>query len=365
MKRAFVFSLILALLASVLAASPTVEPVGANWSHVVPPVYYDNLSLFSPANVTYRTTQISLVFTRVVSVRVPLNAFYILDGEEGMRVGDVKVDIFPVRTASRVLQSAHYILPGEEYKAWLAAEYFPEFTEYTLEYNVSLPKLADGSHKLIIAKGQWEMNMPYFLSKTVSEFSEKGSLSILDTVYFSVKLSPPQISVFLPENATGDEASLQLGLSIVEEASWVSWLGYSLDGKGNVSISKDSLVQLARVNGKYVYCDGMFSLSGLSAGVHRVSVYGENLDGLTGVASCVFTADEDGGLVPGSFTVSQEADLTTGNSTVSQEATSGELASTLFPAPTTVVAATMLASVAVVSFGLVAYFLRRKKRRPP
>ena len=362
MKRALTV-LFVALLASVLAVSPTVEPVGANWSHVVPPVYYDNLSLFSPVNVTYRTTKISLVFTRVVSVRVPFNSFYILDGEEGMRVGDVKVDICPVRTASRVLESARYILPGEEYKAWLAAEYFPEFTEYTLEYNVSLPKLADGFHKLIIAKGQWEMNMPYYLSKTVSEFSEKGSLSILGTVYFSVELSPPQVSVFLPENASSDGASLPLGFSMVEDASWVRWVGYSLDGKGNVSISKDSLVQLARVNGKYVYCEGMFSLSGLSAGVHRVAVYGENLDGLVGVASCVFTVDEGGGLVPGSFMVGQEADLTTGNSTDSQEATSGEQASTLFSAPTTAVAATVLASVAAVSFGLVAYFLRRKKRR--
>ena len=362
MKRALAV-LFVALLASVLAVAPTVEHVGANWSHVVPPVYYDNLSLFSPENVTYRTTKISLVFTRVVSVRVPLNGFYILDGEEGMRVGDVKVDIFPVRTASRVLQSANYIDPWDEYGAWLAAEYFPEFTEYTLEYNVTLPKLADGSHKLIIAKGQWEMNMPYYLSKTVSEFSEKGSLSILGTVYFSVELSPPQVSVFLPENATGDEASLPLGFSIVEEASWVRWVGYSLDGKGNVSISRDSLVQLARVNGKYVYCEGVFSLSGLSAGVHSVVVYGENLDGLTGVASCVFAVGEEGGLVPGNFTVGQEAGLASGNSTVSQEATSDEQVSTLFPIPTIAVAATVLASVAAVSFGLVAYFLRRKKRR--
>ena len=55
--------------------------------------------------------------------------------------------------------------------------------------------------------------------------------------------------------------------------------------------------------------------------------------------------------------------MASGNSTVSQEATSDEQVSTLFPIPTIAVAATVLASVAAVSFGLVAYFLRRKKQR--
>ena len=337
MKRALTV-LFVALLASVLAVAPTVERVHANPSggiSVPQGLYYDNLSLSSPANVTYRTTQISLVFTSIATYKTPYPYSYSLDG-------DVNVVIEPVKTTSRVLRTAQFrvLYPGEYYRAWF--EFFPELTECTREFNVTLPNLAGGSHKINIA----------------------DRYGILGTVYFSVGISPPQVSIFLSDDYSYGGASFPVYFRIVEEASWISWIGYSLDGRGNVNITKDSLVQRV-LNGKFLYCEGTFSLSGLSAGVHRVSVYGENLDGLTGVTSCVFTVDEDGGLVPGSFTVSQEADLTTGNSTVSQEATSGELASTLFSAPTTAVAATVLASAAAISFGLVAYFLRRKSKRLP
>jgi hypothetical protein len=339
LKRAVV--LVVALLASVLAVGPAVQRLHGNPSGYFPRaplgLYYDNLSLFSPENVTYRTTKISLVFTRVFmrtrGFSTPSFYSYSLDG-------GAKVDIYSVKAASRAVNTAQFrnLYPGEEYRAWF--EFYPEFTEYTFEFNVTLPKLADGSHKLNVA----------------------DRYGILGTVYFSVEISPPQVSIFLSDDSSYGRASLPMYFRIVEEASWISWVGYNLDGKGNMSISKDSLVQRV-LNGNFLYCEGVFSLFGLSAGVHSVVVYGANLDGLTGVASCVFTVGEGGGLVPGSFTVSQEAGLASGNSTVDQEAASGELVSTLFSASTTVVAATVLASVAAVSFGLVAYFLRREKRR--
>jgi hypothetical protein len=60
--------------------------------------------------------------------------------------------------------------------------------------------------------------------------------------------------------------------------------------------------------------------------------------------------------------VLEKNDLASGNSAVDQESTSGELASTLFSASTIAFAATVLASVAVVSFSSVACLLRRKRR---
>jgi hypothetical protein len=91
--------------------------------------------------------------------------------------------------------------------------------------------------------------------------------------------------------------------------------------------------------GASVAIAGNTTLSGLAEGTHTVVVEAEDLAGSVGSSSPVtFTVETAGTEQPGE---SQPE-----------------------PFPTTLVAAAVIVSAAAVSFGLVAYFLRRKKRRP-
>jgi hypothetical protein len=115
---------------------------------------------------------------------------------------------------------------------------------------------------------------------------------------------------------TYNATTLPLEFAVSEPAASLS---YSLDGGALVSIA------------------GNTSLSGLSEGTHTVVVEAEDSAGSVGESSLVtFTVETQGSGQPGG---SQPA-----------------------PFPTALVAIAIIASAAAVSFGLLAYFLRRKRR---
>jgi N-acetylneuraminic acid mutarotase len=114
---------------------------------------------------------------------------------------------------------------------------------------------------------------------------------------------PPFVSVVSPKNRnyTSSEVSLNFTVNRL-----VSWMGYSLDGQDNVTVT------------------GNTTSSGLSNGLHNVTVYARDEFGNTGVSETVW------------FTVAEAS----------------------FPA--TLVAGVSGASVAVVGLGLLVYFKKRK-----
>lgn len=82
----------------------------------------------------------------------------------------------------------------------------------------------------------------------------------------------PEITVSSPESITYYSANVTLGFVMKEEASW---MGYSLDGSDKVTV------------------DGNITLSGLSVGVHNVTVYAWDVVGNAGVSETVtFTIAE-------------------------------------------------------------------------
>ena len=115
------------------------------------------------------------------------------------------------------------------------------------------------------------------------------------------------------------------------------WVGYSLDGKNTVTVTDTAI--LTRSFGRDNYC---IILSGLSAGSHSVIVYAEDAAGNTGESEAIH------------FTIGQEAQPKTEQSPPETQPSNPE------PFPTTLVIAS-IASVAVVSIGLLVYF--RKKGR--
>jgi parallel beta-helix repeat protein len=119
----------------------------------------------------------------------------------------------------------------------------------------------------------------------------------------SISTGPPIISVLSPLAQIYNETSVSLVFAL---GKLVNWTGYSLDGKENVTVV------------------GNVTLSGLSSGLHNVTVYMEDLLGRTGVSDTVW------------FNVAE-------------------------PFPVVPVVVASVTTVAVVGVGLLVYFKKRKR----
>jgi len=115
---------------------------------------------------------------------------------------------------------------------------------------------------------------------------------------------PPLVDIVSPENQTYNVTSVSLAFTVNKA---VSWVGYSLDGQDNVTIT------------------GNTTLSGLTSGLHNVTVYARDEFENTGASETI------------SFSVAEE------------------------PFPVVPVAAASVATVVVVSVGLLLYFMKRKR----
>jgi hypothetical protein len=169
----------------------------------------------------------------------------------------------------------------------------------------------------------WQIGVPlptlraYFSSVIVDDklyviggyTSKSGSFAIssaANEVYtpFGYGTVPSTIAVVSPTNSTFTSGNVSLAF-IVNKS--VAWLGYSIDGQENITIN------------------GNFTVTGLSNGLHNVTVYATDTYGNEGASVTItFTVD-----VPEPF-------------------------------PTTLVAVASVATVAVVGVGLLLYFKKRK-----
>ena len=119
----------------------------------------------------------------------------------------------------------------------------------TISENTALNSLSEGSHRVVVFANDTAGNM--------------GESSI---VYFSVDTTPPTIIVSSPTSSIYSTSGIPLIVSVNEETSW---MGYSLDGQNNITISGDTII------------------SGLSDGLHHLVVYANDTVGNMGVSSTV------------------------------------------------------------------------------
>jgi hypothetical protein len=119
----------------------------------------------------------------------------------------------------------------------------------TVTGDTMLSGLADGAHSI-----------------RVSVNDTFGNLVSADTVYFSVDTVPPNIVILSPENKTYGETDIKSVFTVDEP---VSWIGYSLDGKDNVSVM------------------GNVTLAVLPEGLHNLTFSATDLVGNTGVSETV------------------------------------------------------------------------------
>jgi len=124
----------------------------------------------------------------------------------------------------------------------------------TISGNTTIVDLPDGIHTVIVYANDTAGNMGYS-----------------GTVYFTVDTTSPTISVLSPENKTYAVSDVPLSFTVSESASW---MGYSLDGQANVTVT------------------GNTTLASLLDGSHHVVVYANDTAGNMGASITVyFTVD--------------------------------------------------------------------------
>ena len=119
----------------------------------------------------------------------------------------------------------------------------------TVTEGTLLTDLSEGAHNLIL-----------YANDT---FGNMGASSV---VYFSVDTSNPIILIQSPENKAYDTNEVPLNFTIHET---ITWLAYSLDGKENVTIDKNT------------------TLAGLTDGGHTLTIYATDAVGNTGASETV------------------------------------------------------------------------------
>jgi len=126
----------------------------------------------------------------------------------------------------------------------------------TITGDTTLTDLTLGSHNIIVYANDTE-----------------GNMGASNRVYFTIaEEAPPVIHFKSPRNDTYTETSIPLELYISEDTDWI---GYSLDGAANITITGD------------------ITLTDLSLGSHNVIVYANDTTGLMGASAIMyFTVEE-------------------------------------------------------------------------
>jgi hypothetical protein len=131
-------------------------------------------------------------------------------------------------------------------------------------------------------------------------------------IFFTAETPPPIIQILsVEQQQVFDVSDVPLRFSVSEP---FSWLGYSLDGQDNVTIT------------------GNTTLTGLTEGTHSLFVYANDSFGQTARSLIRY------------FTIAESSSFTT-------------------PFPMMGIAVAIIASVAIISFGLAAYFAKFKRKR--
>ena len=288
-KQLFVTALLLALcsaLAGLLVESSSANPY-------VPASNSAKVRLRLPVNRIYGPNSVPLLFT----VESPYPDDWEITSVYGIKVyldGDSCENVMPLTLE----QKENYV------------------------YSSNLTELKNGCHSLYV--------VAYVSYKTSEKYSmwipdpSDGSASS-NVVYFQVDATPPSISILSAQNKNYGMADIAVNFTVNEQ---VSWLGYSVDGKTNITATWDAT--LTHTWGVDNY---RLTLPKLPEGLHTLTVYANDTYGNMGASETLH------------FSVAEE--------TKPQQSVS-------FPASLVTIA---VGAVLAATFGLMGYFLRSKRKR--
>ena len=211
------------------------------------PSFASGLTIISPSNTTYSSNSLTLnvTITRLFSPNeYNSEIMYSLDGKTNVTVPSTATFV-PVTGTSESI--------------WSTLGSYAVITGATL-----LPKLPQGSHCLTVygiytrAKGI-SVNYPALMQDT-------------KTIYFTINYGiPPTITNLQIENKTYNQNCLPLNFTTDNS---VSWMGYSLDKKANVTVS------------------GNTTLLEIAEGSHNLIIYANDTVGNMGTSEAVYFSVE-------------------------------------------------------------------------
>jgi hypothetical protein len=241
--------------------------------------------ILSPKNETYASTSFSLNFTR----SEPTSWMgYSLDGQMNVTVGgnitlvglsdgvhsiivyatdiagnrgssdivyftvdtvSVSIDLLSPENKTYTTDFVSLSFAVDEETSWMGYSLDGQANN-TITGDTTLIGLSDGMHSLVVYASDMF-----------------GNTGHSDTIYFTVDTVLPLIEVLSPENKTYAVADVPLVFNLSETTSW---MGYSLDGQMNVTVS------------------GNITLVGLSEGVHTITVYANDAGGNVGRSVSVY-----------------------------------------------------------------------------
>lgn len=204
-----------------------------------------SINITSPSNSTYSSNLLVLNITFRYGLAISstnMTVVYNVDGKDNATL--------PVTATFVPIEVERTYANGTTEKAISSI-----FSYYVITGCTALPELPEGSHNITVY-GKYEYT--------------GGSLfTVLDnrTVYFTMNYGiAPTISNLSVENKTYNTPSIPLNFTVDESTSW---MGYSLDGQANVTIT------------------GNTTLNDLSYGVHSLTIYANDTVGNTGTSSTI------------------------------------------------------------------------------
>jgi hypothetical protein len=244
-----------------------------------------NISLLSPQNQIYNTTNIPLTITvdetvawigysvdgqTNVSILGSITLIGLADGTHSIvvyardlagnigssNVIDFTVDTSPPNISLLSPQNQIYnttniplTITVDETVAWIGYSVDGQ-TNVSILGSITLIGLADGTHSIVV------------YARDLA-----GNIAPSATVYFTTDTISPSVSILSPQNTTYDTTDIPLTITINETTSWI---GYSLDGQANMTIN------------------GNATLTTLSAGPHNLIVYAKDMAGNTGHSETLY-----------------------------------------------------------------------------
>jgi hypothetical protein len=272
-RKALALTFVLALLFSAITGAQLNLLAKANFS--LPPTD-PSITIVSPTNSTYDVSTLSL--------EVNFKSF------KGILLGSEYVLSAPIIYT--------YSLDEKDPERISITNSTSDGTFFFYEGAANLTNLTEGLHSLKVYVAL-DYRGNYAEANLIHTESEA-------TVNFRVDTVPQKVSILMPENNTYTPNGVQLKFFIDEPASWI---GYSLDGQENVTVTGDK------------------TLPELSVGQHTLTLYANDTSGNPAASEAIV------------FTVAEE------------------------PFPQDLVVTASVASVGVIAVGLLVYLKRKEKRR--
>ena len=160
-----------------------------------------------------------------------------------------KLEILSPENKTYIQSNLPLVLSMSRLATWIGYS-LDEQDNVTISGDTELLDLSEGDHRLTV-----------YINDTF------GNMVSSNNIFFSVDTVSPQVMVLSPENKTYGGSDIQVVLATDEP---LAWMGYSLDGHENVTIS------------------GNVTLAALSNGSHEIIFYATDLVGNNGASEIVF-----------------------------------------------------------------------------